>query len=233
MSTASSTSSGGPTSSSHETASSGCRIPKLAFARHAGKLRPRKLRHLLRSNVVIHATVRGCGRSVIRDTLAGRSDDGAFSQSPRFAMATSTERSSPFCHTKLTTPSGKVLVFPTGNFIRAGKHTHADAVLGILQLMHWVSGTGGMQWPTAFSVPNTVLSGAYRTPISEAVRKHWRAVYTKKFPGIALTFDSLPGTTIELFLGRGKFIVPGCRDGAFVGKVVAEMSRLYEEADAL
>ena len=148
-------------------------------------------------------------------------------------MVTSTERDSPFCHTKLTTAlGGKVLVFPTGNFIRAGKHTHADAVLGILDLMHWVGGSGRMQWPTAFSVPNTVLSGKYATPISEAVRGHWRAVYTKKFPGIALTFDSLPGTTIELFLPKGKFIVPGCSSGTFINRVVDEMSTLHDEAAA-
>lgn len=90
-----------------------------------------------------------------------------------------------------------------------------------------------MQWPTAFSVPNTVLSGGYAQPISEAVRKHWRAVYTKKFPGIALTFDALPGTTIELFLPKGKFIVPGCSSGEFINRVVDEMSALHDEAALL
>ena len=213
-----------------------CRRPVLPYARRAGKLeRAGKLQHLLRSNVVIHATVVGCqGRLVARDTIAGWCDEGGFSQNPRCAMATSTERDSPFCHTKLTTKlGGKVLVFPTGNFIRAGKHTHADAVLGILDLMHWVAGKEKMQWPTAFSVPNTVLSGKYKTPISNAVKKHWRAVYTKKFPGIALTFDSLPGTTIELFLAKSKFIVPGCSSGAFIAKVIEEMSTLHNEAQKL
>ena len=170
---------------------------------------------------------------MIRDTLAGRCERGGFFQGQRFAMATSTELNSPFCHTKLTTKLGKVLVFPTGNFIRAGKYTHADAVWAILFLMKWVAGDGMMQWPTAFSVPNTVLTGGYVTPISESVRKHWRSVFTSKFPGIALTFDSLPGTTIELFLAKGKFIVPGCSSGDFIAKVVEEMGTLHEEAAKL
>ena len=212
-----------------------CRVPVLPYARKAGKVGGGgRVRCLERSNVVIHATVRSSGgRSVIRDTLAGRCESGAFFRGQRFAMATSTELNSPFCHTKLTTKLGKVLVFPTGNFIRAGKHTHADAVWAILYLMKWVAGDGDMQWPTAFSVPNTVLTGEYETPISENVRKHWRAVFTSKFPGIALTFDSLPGTTIELFLAKGKFIVPGCSSGDFIAKVVEEMARLHDEAAKL
>lgn len=220
-----------------------CRRPVLPYARGAGKVAAKaaaesrgggRLSFLERSNVVIHATVRSSGgRSVIRDTLASRCERGGFFRAPRFAMATSTELNSPFCHTKLTTKLGKVLVFPTGNFIRAGKHTHADAVWAILYLMQWVAAGEHMQWPTAFSVPNTVLTGGYETPISENVRKHWRAVFTSKFPGIALSFDSLPGTTIELFLSKGRFIVPGCSSGDFIAKVVREMARLHEEAAKL
>ena len=118
--------------------------------------------------------------------------------------------------------------------IRAGKHTHSDAIYSILSFLHWVSGPNQrMRWPLAMSTPNTVLTGMYKTPIDPAIKKHWMAVHTSKFPGIALSPKSLKGMTIELFLAQSKFIVPGVKDPEILSTVVDVMNTLFDEAKEL
>lgn len=192
-----------------------------------------KLKFLRRSNVVIHVSLKQTAQCLSRDTLIGRPAPTIDSNS-RMSMASSRETGSPFCHNRVTTPWGKILVFKTGNMIRAGKHTHGDAIVSILSFLRWVAGPRGrMRWPLAMSAPNTVLTGMYDTPIDPAIKKHWMAVHTTKFPGIALSPKSLNGITIELFLAQSKFIVPGVKDPSIIPRVVEMMQALHGEAQSL
>ena len=212
------------------------KVPQIMYARQVKqrKLPPaHHIKHIRRSNVVIHAALNADEATMRRDTLIGRCAQPAM-QTTRMHMASTRETSSPFCHQRVTTPLGKILIFSTGNLIRAGKHTHSDAVLSILSFLQWVSGPNSrMQWPAAMSIPNTVLTGMYKTKIDEAVKNHWMAVYTSKFPGIALSPKSLPGITIELFLSQSKFIVPGVRSAEALSEIVRIMSKLHADAKEL
>lgn len=183
--------------------------------------------------MVIHVSLKQTAQCLRRDTLIGRPAPD-INSNPRMQMASSRETGSPFCHNRVTTPMGKILVFSTGNMIRAGKHTHSDAIYSILSFLHWVAGKHGrMRWPLAMSTPNTVLTGMYDTAIDPAIKKHWMAVHTTKFPGIALSPKSLNGMTIELFLSQSKFIVPGVKDPCILPKVVELMNSLHTEAKEL
>ena len=192
-----------------------------------------RFKFLRRSNVVIHASLKQTEQCISRDTLIGKPAP-SINTNPRMQMASSRETGSPFCHNRVTTAMGKILVFSTGNMIRAGRHTHGDAIYSIMSFLRWVAGpTGRMRWPLAMSTPNTVLTGMYDVPIDPAIKKHWMAVFTSKFPGIALSPKSLDGMTIELFLSQSKFIIPGVKDPVVLPRVVELMNTLHAEAAEL
>lgn len=207
--------------------------PQIMYARNVKISNQGRLKFLRRSNVVIHVSLKQTTQCMRRDTLIGKPAPD-IAANPRMLMASSRETGSPFCHDRVTTPLGKILVFSTGNMIRAGKHTHSDAIYSIMSFLHWVRGSKGrMRWPLAMSTPNTVMTGMYTMPIHSAIKKHWMAVHTSKFPGIALSPKSLDGMTIELFLAQSKFIVPGVKMPAILDTVVKLMNTLHEEANDL
>lgn len=110
--------------------------------------------------------------------------------------------------------------------IRAGKYTHGDAVSGAIA---FVATLGG--WPSAMSVPNTVISCQYRNPIHASIRNDWRASWTTKFPGIAVTFPDID-TTVEVFLKRSTWISPGIRSPEHLADAMCRMRDLWYETTA-
>ena len=97
-----------------------------------------------------------------------------------------------FAHYRINTLSdGKILVFGTGNVIRAGGCTHADSVLSVIKFALWVQmrlDVNALVHYSCIQTPNMVLTGRYsdgHTP--EHMISGWRCTKTSKFPGIAIT----------------------------------------------
>lgn len=150
----------------------------------------------------VYGMNRVCGKNVgkllsrVRDMSIVNCDD----QAARFA------------HYRINTLSdGKILVFGTGNVIRAGGCTHADSVLSVIKFALWVQmrlDVNALVHYSCIQTPNMVLTGRYsdgHTP--EHMISGWRCTKTSKFPGIAITtaYNSTP----EVYPGSGKFIIPG------------------------
>ena len=109
---------------------------------------------------------------------------------------------------------GKLLVFQSGNTIRAGKHSHEDALRSLFRFNQFVRRAGGVphEWHAAIDHPNMVLSGKLAGRPREGFRDHWRCNYSQKFPGVAVKTGST--TTPEVYPKSGTFIMPGTRDVA-------------------
>ena len=142
---------------------------------------------------------------------------------PTLKQLSAEEPESPFSHMRFNTKShGKLLVFATGNVIRAGKYTHTDAVSCLLAFVRWAREQSPelcLFWPAAISMPNSVLTGQFSTPVSKLLGEHNAATSSNRFPGISIR---LPDTMIskitpEVFLKDSKWILPGvrCAKGAF------------------
>lgn len=184
----------------------------------------KRVRFIGRSNVVLHSTVAETPRSVAVTELVGaRQRAGPIVRGKLAAVASASGAAGPFTHQRFHTKhAGKILLFSTGNVIRAGRHTHGDAVRGVIAFMLAIGG-----WPTAMSVPNTVVSCQYADPISERVRDDWRAVCTTKFPGIAITFADI-GATVELFMKKSNWIAPGVRSPEHLAQSMLSMCALWQ-----
>jgi hypothetical protein len=107
--------------------------------------------------------------------------------------------------------TGKYLAFASSNMIRAGKHTHAEAMTNTVAFCKWArtSDSTPYQWHTAMSAPNMVVSGKLTLPLPQNIKQHWRCTHTSKFPGIAIKTDG--ACTPELY-ATGSFIIPGITD---------------------
>ena len=163
---------------------------------------------------MLHGTYVETARSVQTATLLGcRPLPLRLPAQGKMQMVAANEPNSPFSHLRLhTRRHGKMLVFSTGNIIRAGKHTHADAAWAVLAMRRWAmkgDSHHALLWPTAMSAPNAVCNGQLSEPMPQSIYTHWRATHTDKFPGIALEFASAPGITAEFFMKEHKFILPG------------------------
>ena len=194
-----------------------------------------RIRAITRSNTVLHANLSPSPREVHVATLLGSPQPfSRMMEHPRLRLISAPEASSPFSHRKFTTRAhGRLLFFSTGNVIRAGKHTHGDAVRSVLAFVVWAGKVcGSLLWPTSISCPNTVCSSQYTAPISPAIRNHWRASYSPRFPGISFTFPDAPGVTTELFLKQSKWIAPGVQSPEALVTVAAGMAALYAECSA-
>ena len=155
-------------------------------------------------------------------------------QLPVFQQLSAEEPESPFSHMRFNTVAhGKLLVFATGNIIRAGKHTHADAVACLLAFFKWARGqSAGLHslWPSAVGMPNAVLTGQFATPIGDAVASRDDAMSTNRFPGISLQIPSYRGENItpEIFLKASKWILPGARTAPGVFAALNSLCDVYD-----
>lgn len=197
-----------------------------------------RVAYVKRANVVLHGTFAEVPRSVHTATLLGcRPDASRLPKRRKLTMLAANEPLSPFSHLRLHTKRhGKLLIFSTGNVIRAGRYTHADAAWAVLALSRWAmrgDGYHALLWPTAMSAPNAVCSGQFSAPMPAAIYDHWRATHTSKFPGIAITFADAPGITAELFMKAYKFIVPGVRSADALALAIAGFAELHDEVSAL
>lgn len=197
----------------------------------------RTIRSIQRSNTVVHAQLEHTRspRAVQVATLLGSVHP--FSKmlaNPRVRLVSAPEDSSPFSHRKFrTSEAGRLLLFRTGNLIRAGKHTHGDAVRSVLSFVVWANEqSDSLLWPSTISCPNTVCSAVYAEAISPAVKEHWKASWSTRFPGISITFPDCPGVTTELFLNKSNFIAPGVKSPEDLVKVANGMAELHAQVGA-
>lgn len=184
--------------------------------------------------MVLHARSTATARLLHTAAMCGRPLDVALATGQRATMLATNDPRSPFSHKRYTLKNhGKLLIFRTGDIIRAGKHTHGDAVTALYAFVRWASqGTSAsISWPTTVSVPNTVCNAAYTTAINSAVKDHYRATHTPKFPGIALTWKALEGVTVELFLKRNNWIAPGIASPEMLMTAADLMNTLHTEVD--
>ena len=212
------------------------RTPQLLYARNFKlwyKDSPR-ISFLRRANVVLHAVSTYTPRTLHASAMCGRPLNENLANGKQAQILATRDPKSPFSHKRYTLKKhGKILIFRTGNIIRAGKHTHGDAVTALYAFTRWASrGTSSsLSWPTTVSVPNTVCNAAFTKRIDLSVRSHFRATYTNKFPGIALCWKALKGVTIELFLKRNNWIAPGIATPQMLARAAKLMNDLHEEVE--
>jgi len=175
------------------------------------------LRTCVRQNVVLHVSFEV---AVFKSMLRARFHH------PHQALESlgdwsSSDPDSPFRHNKYNLGThGKVLQFQRKrNLIRAGKHTHADAVRATLFFCRW---TAPSSWPTRMSSPNMVASGTFTRPLPRSVRDLPHATWSTKFPGVALK-TSVGQCTPEVYPDQGTYIVPGVTTPASLVQCLEEL----------
>jgi len=168
-----------------------------------------------RQNVVLHASMKACP---FRTHLRGHVGRNA---KPRrkSAQYSSAKPDSQFKHRRYHIANcGKILAFTSAeNIIRAGKHTHADALVALLLYMRW-GGAGG--WPARINTPNMVVSGKLDRPPNPSIKHHAKATHSKKFPGVAIRLKC--GVTTEVY-ESGAFILPGIVAPGQLATALAEL----------
>jgi len=217
---------------------------RAALGKHARRaLIEKRIRSIKRSNTVIHARLehRDNPRAVhVATPLGSVHRYQQLTSNKAVLLASAPEGASPFSHRKFCTikfmicispiaDHGRLLVFRTGNVIRAGKHTHGDAITSVPSFVVWANRQSGtVVWPATLSCPNTVCSCEYAGAMPEAVRQHWKASWSTRFPGISFTFPKAEGVTTELFLNKSNFIAPGVRSPEMLVDVAEGMAALHE-----
>ena len=174
--------------------------------------------HLTRQNVVLHARMTICPfKGSMRERLSGW-------QAPKSypTQFSSANPDSQFRHCRYNLGEyGKVLAFRSAaNLIRAGKHTHADALLSCLLFLKW-SKCG--RWPSRINAPNMVVSGALREHNINKFKSHAKATHSSKFPGVAIRLQC--DTTTEVY-SSGSFIIPGITSGIQLNRALNELEGL-------
>lgn len=171
-----------------------------------------RITHAACQNVVSHLTFHS-PRLLTRQKIYGFKQQRPASNNQKMAPHVIVKNGIPCMHKRVnTSPSeknyGKYLVFKSWNMIRAGKHTHADAMKNMFIFGNWAcnSDSHTNNWHAAMSAPNMVVSGTIDTPFPEHIKTHWRCTHTTKFPGVAVQTDG--GCTPELYKS-GAFIIPG------------------------
>lgn len=105
---------------------------------------------------------------------------------------------------RLPLTSVQFLIFPKRrNIIRAGKRTHAEAVMSVVRFLSW-SGLGA-RWPTQLNVPNAVFGGRFHGPVSKKIREYPFATYSDRFPGVAINVGA---AIVPLRLKQGQTSIP-------------------------
>lgn len=191
-------------------------MPPVFFARSFGKRPYPGIDHCARQNVVLHAKMQlNPYTTSLRERLVQRR------MPPRYPdHYSSASPDSQFRHCRYNLgPYGKVLAFRSAaNLIRAGKFTHADALLSCLLFLRW---SKNPTWPARVSAPNMVVSGKLTKKPSDALRSHPLATHTPKFPGVAVKLPS--GTTTEVY-DSGAFIIPGITSAAQLHVALSELA---------
>ena len=169
-----------------------------------------------RQNVVLHAKMKGCPFKATRRAKLGLAS-AALVYPPHFSSASP---DSQFRHFRFDLGAhGKVLAFRSAaNLIRAGKHTHADAVLSCLLFLRWCKSAC---WPALISAPNMVVSGKLTSRPSATLKAHPSATHSAKFPGVALRLPSK--TTTEVY-ASGAFIMPGIVTASQLSSALADLT---------
>lgn len=189
----------------------------LFFARRF-KAPPRSILHCGRQNVVLHAKMKiDAIRLHLREHLSAPSRSNTACE-----QYSSASPESQFRHARYNMgTSGKILAFRSAaNIIRAGKHTHADALASCLLFLRWSKHTG---WPTRIDTPNLVASGKLATEPSAQLKTHPAATSSSKFPGIAIKLKS--GITTEIY-ESGAFILPGVTSADQLSAALHEVASL-------
>jgi len=182
-----------------------------ALANHVPARLLKRMKRFACENVVGHVTF-ASPMLVNRRTLYGVCRPSKTAHSKRLAPHVIVKNGNPCMHHRVnTTPKklnrGKFLVFSSANMIRAGKHTHADAMKNMFDFAVWAMNTEQTpSWHAAMSAPNMVVSGKFHGPLPAHAVDHWRCTHTSKFPGIAVSTDG--ACTPELYKS-GAFIIPG------------------------
>ena len=182
---------------------------------NAHRLADKHIKHCVRSNVVSHSTY-ASPRLSFRGVIYGRRCKPCIPNSSKLARHAQIKTGVSACHYRINghpkdRNDGKLLVFQSGNAIRAGKHSHEDALLKMFNFNTWVRKTCGVhhEWHTAVDNPNMVISGQFKHMISHTIANDPACTKTSKFPGIQITVPSHLNSTPELYLKRSTFIVPG------------------------
>lgn len=200
-----------------------------------------RIKFLQSANVVMHASISAsCAASVRRARSLSTPAVTRIPDHPLFAQLSQQEPTASFTHLRFNTSNhGKILVFSSGNIIRAGKSTHADAVHSNVAFMRWCRtvhpALHGL-WPTGISMPNSVWNGQYTTPIDSSVLQNGQATYSDRFPGISIALDNADITsaiTPELFLKDSKWIMPGVKDIPSLFSAAAQLASLHQEVEPL
>lgn len=183
-------------------------VVPLLFTRHLSLNVARNiLAHLQRQNVVMHVVFRKWPhRMTVRSAIRRRRYMPHGTTDP-VMRAAATDPSSPFEHNKFNLGRyGKILQFHRNkNLIRAGKHTHCDALYSTIRFIQW---TRTSDWFVQLTAPNAVVSGKFAATLCSTVKDHPASTHSAKFPGIAIKLNSTRCTP-ELYLKSGSFIVPG------------------------
>lgn len=191
-------------------------LPDIKFASKWRKLKGRAplFQYLKMSNNVMHIAVKA--QPVVskwRALLYRHCPPVKLATSTFLAAANLEATKGREAHYRLhTKQDGKILLFGTGNCILAGKKTTSSACLSSARLVHMLLHTLPMKyclWPSHYSCPNMVISGQISGRVAPTIKADVENVnYSSKFPGIALKVDE-EKVTPELFLARGKIIIPG------------------------
>ena len=189
------------------------------------------IRSFSRANVVSHSTYES-SLPPRRQMVYGKRRRTSIPTTRALAMISQIKAGVNACHFRINgcasnRNDGKLLVFQSGNTIRAGKHSHEDALRSLFRFNQFVRRVSGVQheWHAAIDHPNMVLSGTLEELPRRGFRDHWRCNYTQKFPGVAVKTGST--TTPEVYPKSGTFIMPGTRD------VVSLKAGLSAMSDAL
>ena len=189
-----------------------------------------------RSNIVSHSTY-DSPRNAQRARVYGRVCRPSLGDTSKLARVSQLKAGVDTCHYRISAhPSsrndGKILVFKSGNAIRAGKHTHEDSLRCMFSYNQFIRKMCNMhhEWHAAIDMPNMVLSGKLVRKPSAAFRTHWRCNYSSKFPGVAITTNE--ATTPEVYPRTSTFIIPGTTDAKSVTGAVLAINNVLDETSA-
>jgi hypothetical protein len=179
---------------------------------------PPGVTHCGRQNVVLHAKMK---LDPYRAHLRAHVGQPAHPPPTRDHFS-SASPDSQFRHARFNLGAcGKILAFKSQhNIIRAGKHSHADALASCLLYLCWSQQPG---WPARIATPNLVASAQLALPPTPRLKNHPRATHSTKFPGIAIKLAA--NVTTEIY-ESGAFILPGITSAPQLSAALHEVAAL-------
>ena len=181
-----------------------------------------------RSNVVSHSTYASPRRARV-GVIYGRRQKTELSNTAALARVSQIKAGARTVHFRLSgyppeRNDGKMLIFRSGNMIRAGKHSHADALRCLFATNQYIRRLCKLPhvWHTGIDHPNMVLSGKLHRPPGEGFKSHYLCTSSPKFPGVAVKTGA--GTTPEVYCKSGTYIIPGTTTIASFDAAVSAMA---------